>query len=195
VLTAAAVSQLLCAIAADGHAAPASPVAVRSVQEEERAFQPFAGFDEREIFVAYEIGHGAGDGKEECIGRTPSSALLPFEPGGHLLGVAAITNHDLTELLVARQDMIDGSQLLQCARSKRLTQVAMDKLAKPFAQRARLARDRVQLAGNGIRSQVGPDRIGDKFRLSQPVQKFDTTAEPLHGNINGGGSGVEEVEA
>jgi hypothetical protein len=58
------VSELFCAISANGHIAPAPSVTVRSIQEEKRALHPFAGFDEGEIFCAHQIGHGACDGKK-----------------------------------------------------------------------------------------------------------------------------------
>ena len=109
---------------------------------------------------------------------------MPLEPRGRRLAVTAIASQDLAKLLIAGQDAIERSQLLQCARSKGLTQMTVDKFAEPFAQSARLSGDRVQLPGHGVRLKGASDVIGYELRLTEPVKQFDTAAEPLHGDIN-----------
>src|ERR1700722_849714 len=109
-----------------------------SIQEKKRALHPFAGFDEGEILCADQIGHGACDGKKQRVGRAPPSALMPFEPRGCGLAGRAITDQDLTKLLIAGQDAIERPKLFQRARSKGLAQMTIDKFTEPFAQSARL---------------------------------------------------------
>lgn len=88
-------------------------------------------------------------------------------------------------MLIAGQDAIERPKLFQCVRSKGLTQMTIDKFTEPFAQSARLTGDRVQLPGHGVRLEGSSNIIGYEVRLSQPVQQFDTAAEPLYGDING----------
>ena len=110
---------------------------------------------------------------------------MPFEPRGCRLAVSAITDQDLTKLLIAGQDAIERPKLFQRARSKGLAQMTIDKFTEPFAQSARLTGDRVQLSGHRVRLEGSSDIVGYQVRLSQPVQQFDTAAEPLYGDVNG----------
>jgi hypothetical protein len=65
-----------------------------------------------------------------------------------LLLLASIANHDLTELLVARQELIERFELAQRVRRKRAAHVLVDKRLEPIPERARLRRNRIELTGN-----------------------------------------------
>jgi hypothetical protein len=62
----------------------------------------------------------------------------------------SIMNHDLTELLVARQQLIEWFELAQCTALERPTHVFVDKRFEPIPQGARLRRNCIQLTGNRV---------------------------------------------
>jgi hypothetical protein len=63
--------------------------------------------------------------------------------------VLPVADHDLTELFVAREELVEGLQLAQRGRLERFPHVFVDKQLEPIPQRARLCRNAVKFTWDG----------------------------------------------
>jgi len=109
------VSSLLCPIAADSHAAPFARMTAGAIDKEERAGRSLASFHIGEVLVADEVRKRSRNGKEQRFGRLPTPLPSPGETGCFLPFLSAIAfsvaDCDLTEFLVAREELVEGLQL------------------------------------------------------------------------------------
>src|SRR6185437_4121583 len=92
-----AVSGLLRAIAADGHAAPAARVTASVVGKEQRTGGTLAGLYVGEVFRAHELRQGLGDRDQQGFRRAPTARGLQLERGASLRG----GERDLMKRLIA----------------------------------------------------------------------------------------------
>src|SRR6185437_14459866 len=135
-----AVSCLLGAIAAHGHAAPAPRMASRVIREEQRTCGSLAGLDVGEILRAHEAGQSFGDRDQQRLGRAPSALDLQLE------GLAFLTSwHELTEGLVTLEQAIERLQLFQVVLFQGVAAMLLHEGPEPFTQVARALGDIIQL--------------------------------------------------
>ena len=133
----------------------------------------------------------------------PAPLRAPGEAGNHLfclsvvvfLIVEPIANHDLTELFVARQQLIQWFDLPQRVRLQRSTHVFVDKRFKPISQGARLRRNGIELTRNGALSQSIRHALGDQPSLLDPSQQVVPRGKPFDLGIHRDRDGVQEVQS
>jgi hypothetical protein len=109
--------------------------------------------------------------------------------------VKPIANHDLTELFVARQQLIQWFELAQRVPLERSTHILVDKRLEPISQCARLRRDGIELTRNCALPQSVQNVIGYQFSLLEPREKVFSRGKPLDRGIRGNGDGVQEVQS
>jgi hypothetical protein len=85
--------------------------------------------------------------------------------------VEQTANHDLAELLVAREQPIEWFELAQGIRPKRFTHVFKDKSFEPIPQSARFSRNCIQFAWNGAPPESAQCFVGYQFGLFEPHEK------------------------
>ena len=122
--------------------------------------------------------------------RTPRQAGNPCFPRS-----APIMNHDLTELFLARQHLIERFELTERSRLKRLSYVLVDKRFEPVSQGARLRRDLIEFAGGGAFSESVQHVLGYQSGLPDPCEKILPRGQPLDLCIHGDRNGIQKVQS
>src|ERR1700757_4130485 len=133
----------------------------------------------------------------------PAPLRTPGEAGyrSRLLSAATfliaepITSHDLTELFVSRQQLIEWFELAQSVRLKRSTDVFVDKRFEPIPQGARLGRDGIEFTGNHALPESLQHVIGYQSGLLEPCEKVFPRRKPLDLDIHRDGDGVQEIQS
>jgi hypothetical protein len=101
----------------------------------------------------------------------------------------------LTELFVARQQLIERFELAQRLRLKRFTHVLVDKGLEPIPQGARLPGNGVELTGESALSQALQDVPRHQPSVLEPDQKVFPRGNPLDLGIDRDCEGVQEVQS
>jgi len=165
------------------------------IDEEKCAGWPLASFHVGEVLGADEICQRSSDRKEQRLGCVPAPLRTPGETRtSSLLPSAPIADHDLTELLVARQQLIERPELAQRVRRKRPAHVLVDKRLEPIPQGARLRRDRIELTGNTSPAQGVQHVVGNQSSLLEPRQQVLPRSEPFDLGVHRHRDGVQEIE-
>jgi hypothetical protein len=99
----------------------------------------------------------------------PEIALSPVRR--HVLDHKPDRNHDLTELFVARQQLIERFELAQCIRLNWATHMFLDKRFEPIPQRARLRRNGVEFSGKSALPKGVQHVVGHQPSLLAPREK------------------------
>jgi hypothetical protein len=110
------------------------------------------------------------------------------------LMVKPIANHNLTELFVACQQLIEWFELAQRVPLKLTTHILVDKRFEPIPQCACLRRDGIEFTRNRALPQSIQNAIGNQSSSLEPREKVFSRGKPLDLSIHGNGDGVQEVE-
>src|SRR6516225_6749331 len=108
--------------------------------------------------------------------------------------VKPIANHNLTELFVACQQLVEWFELAQRVPLKLSTHILVDKRFEPIPQGARLCRDGIEFTRNRALPQSVQNAIGHQASLLEPREKVFSRGKPLDLGIDGNGDGVQEVQ-
>src|SRR5258708_1389328 len=126
----------------------------------------------------------------------PAALRTPRQAGNSRFPRAApILNHDLTELLFARQQLIEGFELTERAGLKRSTHVFVDKRFEPISQGARLRCNRIKLIGNSAFPESVQHLVGYQSSLLDPREKIFPRGQPLDLGIHRDRNGIQEVQS
>jgi hypothetical protein len=80
----------------------------------------------------------------------------------------SFTDHDLTERLVAREELVERFQLAQSGRLERSTHMFVNKQFEPIPQRTRLRRNAVKFAWDGALLRSGQHIARHQSSLFEP---------------------------
>ncbi len=82
-----------------------------------------------------------------------------------------VADYDLTELLVTRKELVEGSQPMQSARFERSAHVFVDKRPKPIPERTRLPGNGVEFTGDSALLEIVQHVVGYQSSLLEPREK------------------------
>src|SRR5882672_8916777 len=112
-----------------------------------------------------------------------------------LLPVKPVSNHDLTKLFVARQELIERFELTQRIRRNWLTHMLVDKWFEPIPQPARLRRRGIEFTGKSVLPKSVQYVAGCEPGLLDPGEKIFPRVQPLDPGVHRDRSGVQEVQS
>ena len=192
-----AVRRGLCAVTAEGHAAPSPGVGLRLVEEEQDAGLALAGADQAEVLVADQVGDRLRERLQELLGRRPSPH--PLQAKGTLVEgrcrLRVTTGLDLPVRIASREQVIQRAQLRRGFRPEFPPGMSRDEPPQPFAQGPGPLGDLVErLAGARILAEAGRVRPLDRAGLLEPIEEFDPIAQPLRPDAEGRGPAIDEVQ-
>lgn len=127
----------------------------------------------------------------------PSPLSAPGEAGNTavLLLAVPITYHDLTELVVARQQLIEAFELAHGVGLDWSAHMFVDKWFEPISQRARLRRNGIELAGKSAFPKRVQRVVRHQSSLLQPREKIFTRRQPLNLGIHRNRDGVQKIQS
>ncbi len=170
--------RLLRTVAADRHAAPPSRVAPRVVGEQQRAGRAFAGFHLGEVLGADEPRQRFADRGAE-VRRACASGEAAAARKAACLSVDKATIRVKISSRSSRR--FSGVELGKSVSRQGAALVLTHEAPEPFAQAARLIRDLVQFAGQGVRAACpgarrpdadGPARANSAYPSPSSIQSM-----------------------
>jgi hypothetical protein len=183
--------RLLCAIAADRHAAPPAPPASRLIHEHERARPALAGLHLREILFADEFRQCFPDRQEQRCRRAPPAHHPKLETGG----ISMIAPHNSSERFIPFEQPVQRLQLLQVFGDERPASMSMNEGPEPLSKLSGLSRDAIQLSRNSLRPQAVQHLGRHEARLLQPTQEALAAVDPVDLPVHRRGDRVQEIQA
>ena len=184
------VSRLLRPIAADRHAAPASPMAPCMVGEQEGAGGAFAGLNVGKVLSADEPRQRLPDREQKCVRVAPAAKHLELErPLPHW------RRGDPAKDLVALEETIQGRQLVKSLGGQRAALMLTHEAPEPFPEASRLFRGLVELARQPVRSHVPEHVARRQVGMLKPAKISLAVIDPIDGAVDRRCDRIEEIEA
>jgi len=181
--------RLLCAISANGHAAPTPYSTSGVVRKEHGTLVTLACPNLPEILVADDVGDRRRNRKQQCLGRTPSALRHVVQTR-----VTSRPYFNLAELLIASQHAVERPKLRDGPRFEFFARVRLNEGSKPFAQCPRLSGYCIELARQGAFADRLRHIFPDKPSLLEPFQQVVTRADPFNRLVSWRGDRVQEIE-
>lgn len=194
-------SGLFCPVSTSSHAAPSPGATSRVIREEQRAPRPLARPHIGKIFVANEFGQRPRKRQKQRLSGLPMPLRPPRKAQGCFvipivfLLCRHISNDDLSEFLLAHQELVKGSQLFESISLNRATHMFVYEWFKPVPKSPRLCSNCIKLARKRAFPEAVQYVVRYETRQLKPMEKVFSRREPFDLGVCRDGNGVEEVQS